>query len=416
MPSPSAVTETPAPAPLLPGAALSLAAFLAPPLAVFTPLALAPLLALLAVALLALGPRATLAAARPYGAVFVLLALLSLWAAATALWSPVPLHSLLEALRFLAISAAGMVVLGAAAACPEPQAGRAGRALLAGLALAAAMLLLERWDNDILLRAAETLPASRLVPPARYDRGVTVLLLLAFPAGALLAARRRRLALALLVAVVGITDFAFASHACKLAFLLALPATLVAAWLPRLVARLMLAGIVLAAFVLPLALPGGAGIAEIQHRLPSLPGSAIHRLAIWRFSAEAIAARPLFGWGMDASRALPGGQLPVRRYFPEIAISPEAQALPLHPHDAALQWRLELGLPGTLLALAVIALALERLARARLPPWPRALALGYAAAALTIALLSFGAWQAWWLSTLWLGATLLAPLARAPAA
>jgi hypothetical protein len=44
----------------------------------------------------------------------------------------------------------------------------------------------------------------------------------------------------------------------------------------------------------------------------------------------------------------------------------------------------------------------------RMSPLQRALALGYAASVLTIAMLSFGAWQAWWLSTLWLTAAFLA--------
>ncbi len=411
-PSPLAARDTPLPTPRLPGAALSLAALAAAPLAVFAPLALAPLLALLAAVLLAARPGAAWAEMRAQGGLFALLALLSLWAAITALWSPVPPHSLFEALRFLALSAAGLLVLGTAAALGDEDAARTGRALLAGIAVAVLLLLLDRWDDDLLVRAIDRIPAAQFVPPARYDRGVTVLLLLAWPAAALLAARRRWLGLAVLAVAIALPVFAWASHTCKLAVVLAVSATLLAARLPRLVARLLLAGVVLGAFVLPLAAPGGAGIAAIQRRLPELPGSAIHRLAIWRFTGDAIARRPLLGWGMDAARALPGGQTPVHRLFPEIAIGPEAQALPLHPHDAALQWRLELGLPGALLGLALLVLVLERLAGGRAPRWPRALALGYAAAALTVALLSFGAWQAWWLSTLWLGAALLARLGR----
>ena len=49
---------------------------------------------------------------------------------------------------------------------------------------------------------------------------------------------------------------------------------------------------------------------------------------------------------------------------------------------------------------------LRRIAANRqIPPAQRALALGYAAGVLTIAMLSFGAWQAWWLSTVWLTAS-----------
>lgn len=394
------------------GAALALAALAAPPVAVFAPLALAPLLALLAAAVVASGPRAALAAARPFGALLALLALLSAWAVASALWSPVPLHSLLEGVRFLAIAAAGVLVMGAAAALDERQAARLGQALLAGIGLAILLLQLEHWANAPIARAIGGLAPGVPVPIARYDRGLTVLLLLCWPAAAVPAARRRWLLLALLALATALTLFAFDSHACKLAFVAALAAGLIAARWPRLVTRGMLAGVLLFAFLLPLLAPDGAGIARIQRRLPQLPESAIHRLAIWRFAGDTIAERPLLGWGMDASRALPGGDTPVHQLFPEIAIDPTAQALPLHPHDAALQWRLELGLPGTLLALLLLGLVLERQARLRAPPWQHALAFGYAAAALTVALLSFGAWQAWWISTLWLGAALLHRLAR----
>jgi O-antigen ligase len=135
----------------------------------------------------------------------------------------------------------------------------------------------------------------------------------------------------------------------------------------------------------------------------------VHRLVIWRFVAERIGDRPVLGWGMDASRAVPGGKSLVNDLYPQVTINDRAEALPLHPHDAALQWRLELGLPGTLLALAALARLLWPLARIT-DTWQRALVFGYAASALTVALLSFGAWQAWWLSTLWLGAALLARL------
>ena len=411
--SPASAPDTPLRAHHVPGGALALAALVAPPLAVFAPLGLAPLLALLALALLVAGRRDALAAARPHAGMFALLALLSAWAAVTALWSPVPLHSLFEALRFLVLAAAGVLVTGGVATLPDRQAARAFQALLVGLVLALLLLQLELHAHQPIARLVGGLTPSQPVPLARYDRGLTVLLLLAWPAAAELAARRHWLGLAVLALAVGATIGAFYSHTCILAFAIALPVCLVALRRPRLVARALLAGVLIIAFILPPATPGGAGIAEIHNLVPQLPPSAIHRLAIWRFTADRIAERPLLGWGMDAARAVPRGQTPVDALFPELAptLPPLAQALPLHPHDAALQWRLELGLPGTLLALLLLALVLERLAGLT-PPWRRAMALGYAAAALAPALLSFGAWQAWWLSTLWLGAALMGRMGR----
>src|SRR6185312_1687660 len=95
-------------------------AFFLAPAAVIDPLALAPLFGLAAVAILALGGKAALDAARPLAPLALLLALLSLWATLSASWSIVPLHSFLEGLRLMVIAAGGIVLL-AAARTIEPQ-------------------------------------------------------------------------------------------------------------------------------------------------------------------------------------------------------------------------------------------------------------------------------------------------------
>jgi exopolysaccharide production protein ExoQ len=395
-----------------PGAVFALAALIAPPLAVFAPLGLAPLLTLAAAALVASSWRRGLAKARPHLGLAALFLLLADWAALSALWSPIPGHSLFEAVRFLVIAAIGLIVTASAEALPEESAARVGHALLAGIALAVLLLQVEIHGHDPIARWLGGVPAGAALPLARYDRGVTVLLLLAIPAAAPLAARRRLLALAVLAIAVGVTINESGSHAARLAFVLALMAAAFASRWPRFVAAGLIAGTLFIVLAFPLVAPGGAEIARIERRVPLLQPSAIHRLAIWRFASDRITDRPILGWGMDSSRAIPGGTLPVSTYYPALDLGPTAQALPLHPHDAALEWRLELGLPGSLLALFIIGNVLWRLARQAMPRWRRALLFAYAVAAWTIAMLSFGAWQAWWLSTLWLGAALLARLGR----
>ena len=90
-----------------------------------------------------------------------------------------------------------------------------------------------------------------------------------------------------------------------------------------------------------------------------IPPSAAHRLLIWDFVILRIAERPLLGWGMEASRSLPGhattppgGPGPLRPGWRRDArlAGRRAELLPLHPHNGALQLRLELGWPGVLLA------------------------------------------------------------------
>ncbi|HZB91893.1 MAG TPA: O-antigen ligase family protein, partial [Stellaceae bacterium] len=398
------------------GVVFAASALLAPPLAVFAPLGLAPLLAVVAVALLAAEGRRAVAAARPYAGFAALFLLVSLWAALSALWSPIPGHSLFEALRFLAIAAAGLVVAGSAAALGAHAARRSLRALLAGTALAILLLQLERHAGEPIAHWLSGLSPAEPLAIARYDRGVTVLLLLAVPGAAFLAQRQSWRLFALLAVAVAATISEFASHTAILAFAVAALTGAVASRWPRFVAAALVAGPLLIATLFPLLAPGGAAIAEIQRAVPMLPPSAIHRLAIWRFASDRIADRPVLGWGMDSARAIPGGRLPVIELYPQLRLSPLAQAMPLHPHDAALQWRLELGLPGLALLLALLALLLWRLAAARDAPWRTALAFAYAGAALTVALLSFGAWQAWWLSLVWLGAAFLLAGTREAAA
>lgn len=166
----------------------------------------------------------------------------------------------------------------------------------------------------------------------------------------------------------------------------------------RLATKILLAGCAGAVFLaaplfITLALP----------RLPSLeaiPPSAAHRVLIWDFVGDRIAERPIFGWGAEASRAIPGGKeaFPIETLArfgigsePRRIWFSQVQRLPLHPHNAALQIWLELGLLGAGLA-AWFAAALG-LAAARIGPG----ALGALAAGTVTASLSYGVWQTWWI-------------------
>jgi O-antigen ligase len=199
------------------------------------------------------------------------------------------------------------------------------------------------------------------------------------------------------------------SAAALLAFVISVFAYGAAHVAPRLVAATMFAGAVLLSVALPLATPNFDATVRLHQNAPWIKDSGIHRLLIWRFTADRIAERPLLGWGMDASRELPGGHEDLSKALPGLNFNYSITAISLHPHSAALQWLVELGLPGLCLGLAIIALGLWHAAfRGALSSAERAGALAWAAAGLTVAMLSFGIWQAWWLATLWLTATLYA--------
>jgi len=135
----------------------------------------------------------------------------------------------------------------------------------------------------------------------------------------------------------------------------------------------------------------------------------LHRLYIWEFTAENIAQHPLRGWGMNAARVLPGGKRLISDDYRQRGLG---QVMPLHPHNLALQMWLELGLPGALALSALVALTLMRLTRPDLDRTLSALACGQLATGFVISSFSFGAWQSWWLMSLWLAASLTAIFGR----
>ena len=204
----------------------------------------------------------------------------------------------------------------------------------------------------------------------------------------------------------------------KIAAVIGLLAAGAASLAPHVVPRLLGAGLGLLILAMPLLV---AAIPALP--VERLPTSALHRMLIWDFTAERIAERPLLGWGMEASRTVPGGRgqpeaaaldrMRVtdpgqRRWFAE----PHVQILPLHPHNGALQLWLELGAVGAAI-MALLAWFLG-VAAARAPS--PAAATGALASAAVTAMLSFGAWQAWWVAAMLLAAAACAALpARHPA-
>ena len=150
--------------------------------------------------------------------------------------------------------------------------------------------------------------------------------------------------------------------------------------------------------------------------LEALSHSALHRLAIWEFARDAIAQAPVLGHGLDASRWLPGAQdlltgkeLGGRlRELPQWAVLEHAGAtnLPLHPHGLVLQLWLELGAIGAGLFATIMLALLHWIARASIFARDKAALIGLMATSFVIASGSYGAWQSWWVSALFLVAAI----------
>ena len=135
----------------------------------------------------------------------------------------------------------------------------------------------------------------------------------------------------------------------------------------------------------------------------SVPFSALHRIHIWQFTEKHIAEHPVRGWGMNASRLLPGG---TQHAYDQFRNKEVGENMPLHPHNLPLQMWLELGFPGAVLLCALVSLILWRLTGAAWGRMESAVACGQFIAGFTVYAMSYGAWQSWWIETMWLAAAL----------
>ena len=172
----------------------------------------------------------------------------------------------------------------------------------------------------------------------------------------------------------------------------------------KFLAAILVAGVVSVPFIAATSIQGLADdpgfVAKLKRFDPEgrLVGSVRHRLQIWDFAADRALEGPWHGWGLDKSRRIPGGGT---------VTSLGDEVMPLHPHNVVLQVWLELGVPGLVLLVLIIAYASVAGASGRGPPLYVAARAATILPVLVIAGLAFGAWQNWWLSAIWLTAALV---------
>jgi O-antigen ligase len=334
----------------------------------------------------------------------ILFGLLVEWAIISALWSPAPLpHDLRRFSGFTGLHLAqqllfsGALIITARRLAP-PDARKALAWLGGGVMILTVVMLSESLTDAWLLGTLQGLVgqksnithwALRTVAQGGY---VTVILF--WPvAVALWADGRRRLAAA------------FAAGTAAALILLHMAAPLVAllssavlfalvAWLgrPAAVGALVLSvAQTLAVPWLMRALIQGGTFAALR---PRLPPSWAARIDIWTFTSARMTEKPLFGWGLDASRMFKG-------------------QIPLHPHDAPLQLWFELGAIGAVLGALAWTFIFWRFAEAA--PQRRlyaAAGCGTAWSVLVIGAFSFSLWQEWWICLAALGFAACSVLAR----
>jgi O-antigen ligase len=332
------------------------------------------------------------------GFAVMLLGSLLLWGILSALWSVNPVRSLTVAMRLAGLFAAGLSLTAAANSIAAAR--RLISLLLVGLVLAVAMALAELATGGVLNSYVSDKPYQA----ARLNQASMSFAIVLMPVAALAVCRGRKVFGVLIAITIAGTIFVLAGTAAKAVLIAGIPMSLFLYRFGPLVARVAAIISIITIVTAPLSFARLERLPALAEAADTIKLSGGHRLLIWSFTGDRIAEQPLTGWGLDSSRAIPGG---------EDLIRPGEIWLPLHPHNAPLQLWLELGVPGVVLFALVVALVWRALAESRWPP----LYFAAAGGSLTIAFLgcfaTYGIWQEWWLGTLWFSLFLILVMARA---
>jgi O-antigen ligase len=324
--------------------------------------------------------------------------LLLVWGALSALWAVEPARLLLKEIQLAGLFAGGIVLAAAARSVSDRR--RLIFLTIAGSGLGIAVAWGDLGTGGGLSRYITV----RHFTPARLNQISVWLAIMLLPFAALLICRGRVLLGLAAASVMAVTVLLLDGTAAKTALALSLPVAALLYLRRRLVASIAAALSVIAVLTAPLTLPRLADHPLVLRDADTFKNSFGHRLLIWDFVGKRIAERPLLGWGLDSARAIPGGQDLIRT---------DQRRLPLHPHNAALQVWLELGLPGAALLALLLFWLWRRLAAAPWPPLYAASAGGSLAAICAVLSAGWGIWQEWWLATLALAAFAIIVMARA---
>jgi exopolysaccharide production protein ExoQ len=328
----------------------------------------------------------------------VLIGLLLVWGIASAIWAIDPLRALDQAARLAGILAAGLALAVAAELIAAPR--RLTAFLVAGCILGITLVTVDLASHGALSKAF----SDRFYQDAWLNQASVTLAILLLPVSAVIGEQGRRAGGLLFAAVAVATVYALAGTAAKVTLAVGLPMAFLCYYWRARAARVAALVSILVIISAPLTFGRLERVSDLAATADAVKFSAGHRLLIWSFVGDRIAEHPLIGWGLDSSRAIPGGKDPIEA---------GATWLPLHPHNAPLQLWLELGVPGAVLLALLAACAWLALGRVE---WPRLFAAATGASLTTgfvATFATYGIWQEWWQGSLWFSLFLILVMARA---
>lgn len=340
---------------------------------------------------------------------------------ASSLWAIDPARTASTAARVALVAASLALLLDAAIRMPAAARQRfegwvvagavAGVVALTGMVATSGMF--EVWFGDARFTGHEL---------DALNRTSAVVAIMVWPVALAVARRYGRTAAGLCLVLATLAMVMLSPSTPLIAFLAGVGAFLVA-WISQRMARTL---IVLAIAASVLAVPFLDRLAPVANEFllahMTWPNSEVHRFAIWEFAGQRIMDKPLFGWGLDAARDIPGGAKDVVLFTRADGSTASGPQLPLHTHNALIQVWLETGLAGLALILGILGATVRALPRSGPDRAGPACAIATMTTGFAIAQLSFGIWQGWWMASLGLMAVMVAALAspriavRAPSA
>jgi exopolysaccharide production protein ExoQ len=304
------------------------------------------------------------------------------WAAVSIAWSDARDTSFFVLVEFT-LTVGGAFIL--ALALPRRTSREYGALVLAGaVASACILIVIELWTGLSLRRALAVQS-----DPYIFNRPVLTVLTVSLPVMLLLVKREQFWLAAALAVLVLVTVLHSESGAAMLGLVAGAIAYIVARLSRRLAVALACIGLVAAVVSAPV-------IGEIADRvLPpamheKLAGShAVERIEIWKLFGAVVRHEPLKGLGFGMSPRFPETQLAQRMLADNPNLPPA-----WHPHNAALQVWVELGVVGAVLGIVLLLLLIRQLAS--FSPALLAHSMALVAAITGISLVGHGAWQGWW--------------------
>jgi len=368
----------------------------------------------------------------PPWALVLLLSLIVFWGAVSALWSIEPKASLSLATRLFGFSLGGIILVSVGKSLSRAERRTAENGLLLGFAVGLAVTIaMLSFDGALGKRLFD------ITPLYRFNQAVVLVVIMAFPVALVIWRRGRgKLVVPVLLAAL-MVGFLSESSSSFLGLLGALVVTAVTWFAPKGGIRALMAGTLVCILAMPWLVSALPGVADLKpyaanrfgkpfyitglppgedmgsgkgyEFYPRVPAGLFPRLFIWKFSAERILERPLEGWGLNSSRFFSDTQSSKKRVLDK-DWSIKMEPLPLHPHNAALQWWLELGFVGTLLSALVILFGVRSLNARRPTKMEAACFTGMVSSALLISFSAYGIWQGWWMGSLLIFAGIAAAL------